>query len=51
MGRSTTLNTGPAKLQDYVREGREKVFDALKDRLSADDDPALPSPAWRCSSA
>jgi len=37
----TTLNSVLAKLrEDYVRDGREGVFDALRDRLSAVDDPA-----------
>jgi RNA polymerase sigma-70 factor (ECF subfamily) len=38
----TLLDTVLAKLrEDYAREGREEVFDALKDRFSADGDPAL----------
>lgn len=38
----TLLDAVLAKLrEDYAREGHEAVFDALKDRFSADGDPAL----------
>jgi len=38
----TLLDTVLAKLrEDYARDGREAVFDALKDRFSVDGDPVL----------
>jgi hypothetical protein len=38
----TMLDSVLAKLrEDYARDGRENVFDALKGRFSADGDPAL----------
>jgi DNA-directed RNA polymerase specialized sigma24 family protein len=38
----TMLDSVLAKLrEDYARDGREDIFDALKDRFSVDGDPAL----------
>jgi DNA-directed RNA polymerase specialized sigma24 family protein len=38
----TLLDTVLAKLrEDYARDGREGIFDALKGRFTTDDDPAL----------